>query len=115
MLQTKWLVFFFMAVVIGSTFSGIIEMSYLGENASNATLAPFFATYKAAVTLDIGKVFTLLLSGDLLNGFFNFFTWNYAFFTGGWALIRYLVLLPLSAAMAVTLVFTVLGLIRGGS
>lgn len=114
MLPIKWVVFFLMAVLIGSTFSGLIEMTYLGQNAENATLAPFFSFYKAASSLDIGGVVTLIFGGELPDAFFNFFTWHYAMFTGGWALFRYLILLPLSAAMAITLGFAILSIIRGG-
>lgn len=113
MLQTKWLVFFIAAFLIGGFFSGLIEMTYLGQNAGMGLLSPFFMWTKGSFTLNLIKGITMIFSGELINVLFRMFFWDYAMFTGVYEIVRYLLIGIISVPMAVTFGLTVIGIARG--
>jgi hypothetical protein len=112
MLQTKWLVFFMMAFILGSMISGVLEMSYLGENGGTAVLSPFFETWGESSSNVFGKAWDLATNFDSYEALWNMFTWNYAMYTGAYAIAR-IPLLCISAGMALTFIITMVGIIRG--
>lgn len=115
MTQTKWLITFIGIFLFLGFLSGIIEKVYLGSNAGMAVLAPFFEMAAPSSFWEgVGKAFGLLFDIKLYNALWKMFMWDFAMFTGAYAIVRYF-LFCISAGMAVTFTLTVMGIIRGGS
>ena len=112
MLATKWLLFLFMLFAIGATISGVLEMNYAG--ASSPAWNDLVATWGEVTSSPLGIFTVPALAWEAIVAIWNIFTWNYAFFDGPFAMFRYVVLMPLSAAMALTFVLTGLSIARGG-
>jgi len=104
----KWFIFLLLAFAIGNTLFGIAEYSYLGAYADQGVWAPFFNTFSVDNTDGVfTKVSTLILSSETYSSIWQMFTWNYAVLNeglGSW--VRYVILMPLSAAFAFTLILT---------
>jgi hypothetical protein len=114
MLQTKWIVFLTMTFILGNLLSGIIEQSYLGTNGGTTVLAPFVAVSGTSVWDTLGNIVTLPIQESFYTSMAKMFTWDYAFFTGGFQIVQY-ILCAISVGMGVSITFTVAGLIRGSS
>jgi len=114
MLQTKWIVFLAMAFILCSIVSGVIEKSYLGENGGPAVIEPFFALEGTSTWDTLGNVITLPIKLSTYQSLWKMFMWDYAFFTSGYGIVQ-LILQCISVGVALSLVLTVAGLIRGTS
>lgn len=105
MIQTKWLVFFIMAFMICSIFSGFIEQSYVSSNGGSSVLTPLFEMWTTSSSGLAGKVWMLATSSELYNSFWHMFCWDYAMYTGIYTIVK-IPLLVISAGMAFSIFIT---------
>jgi len=110
MLQTKWIIFFTMAFMLCSIFSGIIEGTYLSANAGSGILSPIFEMWTVSSSSAIGKIVSLVTSSTLYNTFWHMFCWDYAMYTGIYAIIK-IPLFCISAGMAYSLLITLISVV----
>ena len=110
MLSTKWVVFFIMAFMLCSIFSGFIEGAYLGQNGGSGVLSPIFQMWTTSSSSAIGKITTLAVSPTLYNTFWNMFSWDYAMYNGIYAILK-IPLLCISAGFAYSLLITLLAVV----
>jgi hypothetical protein len=110
MLQTKWVIFFIMAFMLCSIFSGFIEQSYLGANGQSSVLTPLTNMWSTSSSSAIGKVVALAVSPVLYNTFWHMFCWDYAMYTGIYAIVK-IPLFCISAGFAYSLLITLLGVV----
>lgn len=112
MTATKWLVFILMASALMGVFSGIMEMSYTGGG--SPVWNDLLSTWGEVSFTPQGIVNFVSLPWEAIKAFWNIFTWNFAFLEGPWSLFRWVILFPLSAALAFTFMLTFVSIIRGG-
>jgi len=110
MLQTKWVIFFIMAFMLCSIFSGFIEHAYVGQNGGAGVLSPIFSTWTTSSSSSIGKITTLAVSPVLYNTFWHMFSWDYAMYTGIYAIVK-IPLFCISAGFAYSLLITLLAVV----
>jgi hypothetical protein len=111
---TKWVIFLAMTFVLCSIISGVMEKSYLGENGGSAVIEPFLGTEGDTSWDTFGNVIVLPFKLSTYNALWKMFMWDYAFFTGGYGIFQ-LVFQCISVGIAIGLVFTTAGLVRGTS
>ena len=110
MLQTKWVVFFIMSFMLCSIFSGFIEGSYLSANGQAGVLTPIMSMWTVSSSSSIGKVVTLLFGSELYSTFWHMFCWDYAMYTGIYAIVK-VPLFCISAGFAYSLFVTLIAII----
>jgi hypothetical protein len=102
-LTTKMLVFFFMAFVIGSFISGILEEKAVGVASETAGMSSLYHTWTQSTSGPVGSIVTLATDASTYNTIYNMFAWNYAMFADGigeW--VKFLICLPISAGLSIT-------------
>ena len=114
MLQTKWIVFLTMAFILGSLLSGVIEGAYLGENGGASVLTPFISVAGISGWDTFSNVISLPFQASTYSSLWHMFMWDYAFFTGPYAIVQ-LILRCISAGLAISVILTMFGLVRGTS
>lgn len=107
MLPLKWVVFLFMLFAIGTVISGFCEQAYVSQNGGVAVFAPFTETWATEGSSTIGKLWSVAINPDTYGAFWHMLTWDYAFFTGTWELVRYCLFIPVSAALAFAFIWTI--------
>ena len=110
MLTTKWLLFFLMTFALCSVLSGFISGSMGQELPWNDFLSTYSQIHSAGDFL-----FSIpALAGGLIGAFWNMFWWNYTFLVGTpWVYVKFIVFLPISIGMAISLTITLIGTLTG--
>lgn len=89
-MKTSWFIGILTLFVLMSLVSGIIEMQYLGgQENSEAIFERLFSSPA--------------LSWDILFAAWDALWFNYAFFTGAWQIVRWVLFMPIGAATAINL------------
>lgn len=110
MLSIKWFLFLFMAFGLCSLLSGVISGG-MGEPLPWESLT---ATYEEVYNFGDFIVKVPALAGDVMGAIWNMFAWNYTFLEGEpWIWVKMFVFAPISAAFAVTIMITFIGIARG--
>ena len=114
-MSPKWLIGVLIMFLMCSIFSGIIEMTYLGEEEKSVFERLLFvevfttdSAWEGIKNVFVG-VFTNPL--EFMDALWDIFTFNYAMYTGDYIIVRYL-LLTITAALVISLV---LAIVRGVS
>lgn len=112
-MKPGWIIGFVMAFVIMSVIASICEMNTISAGDMTKLqqlLQPDFPDYKIPI---IGQVAGFIsVAWDYIKILWSMFWFDYPFFEGAWALARYILFIPISIGMVVTLV---LATIRGVS
>ena len=108
MAHMKWFMFLFLAFAMGNLLFGVAEYSYLGPYANQAVWAPFFQTFEiTAAEAAAGETTRLATPAHYIDSIFQMFKWNYVMlYDGLGAMVRYVILWPISAAMVIGLALT---------
>lgn len=114
MLQTKWLIFLALVFVLGNILSGAIEGSYLGTNGGSNALNPIMNSAGLMSQDAQGQTTSIPLNPNVIQKIWTWLSWDYSFFTGPYALVQ-LLLRCISVGIAISIILTLLGLIRGTS
>lgn len=113
MFSPKWFVGLFMIWMVAAIISTMTEMTWIGENetALFTTIQnlPIFSGNAGFFDI-IATIFSL----EAWAALGTIFIWDFAMFEGGYAIIRWVVLMPLSLALMVSFAVTILSLVRGG-
>jgi len=110
MMQTKWLIFFLMAFMLCSVLSGFIEGAYLSQNGQPGVLSPLMNMWTTSSASSIGKVVSLSFSSTLWNTLWHMFSWDYAMYTGIYAILK-IPLFCISGGLAFTFLITMLAVL----
>jgi len=111
-MANKWIIGLWVLFIGGSLLSGILEMQFLSgsgdqEEAIFETLmSPPSFTETNPLTLVWVVVTTTF---EWLQALWNMLWWNYAFLTGGYSIIKWILLYPLSIAFATSIVLAIRG------
>ena len=111
-MNPKWLIGLGMLFVLGSIFSGLIELQYLSgsdQAVINRLLHPDMPSFSNPLGMVTGFISVVW---DYIQAFWDMFTWDFAMFTGEWALVRWALFLCLSLGIIGSLV---LAMVRGVS
>ena len=111
-MSAKWLIGFFMLYVICAIVSLMMEAQQLGASEAS-TLYIILTPDIPAYSNPIGAIFAYIsVAPAYLDALWSIFWWDYSFFEGSWQLVRYILFLPLSGGLVVSLV---LAFVRGVS
>jgi hypothetical protein len=99
-----------MAFMLLSIFSGFIEQSYLSANGGSGILSPIFEMWTVSSSSAIGKIVSLATSSALYNTFWHMFCWDYAMYTGIYAIVK-IPLFCISAGVAYSLLITLISVV----
>ena len=112
-MSSRWFIGFITAWVMMTVIACICEMTFLSDSEIGILqqlLSPEFPDYKIPI---IGQVAGFLsVAWDYIRILWTMFWFDYPMFQGTFALVRYMLLLPISVGVVVGLVIT---LIRGVS
>jgi hypothetical protein len=89
-MKTSWFIGLLMLFMLMSLVSGIIELQYLGGSQDSEAIMERLFSSPA-------------LSWDILFALWDALWFNYAFFTGAWQIVRWVLFMPISAAIAINL------------
>lgn len=112
--MTKWIIFLAMVFILCSIVSGVIEKEYLGENGGSSVIEPFLGLEGDSSWDSFGNVIALPVKASTYNSLWHMFMWDYAFFEGGYRIFQ-LILQTISVGIAIGIIFTAAGLVRGTS
>ena len=103
---TKWLIGIFMLFAICTVFSSIIEETYF-TNSHVTTLYDALMSFSAISFANVWTAFWGILVGlgQVLQAIWTAFIWNYSFLQGDWQIVRWLICIPMSAGMAIGLMY----------
>jgi uncharacterized membrane protein YedE/YeeE len=103
---TKWLIGTFMLFAICTMFSQIIEGTYFADS-HVTTLYDALMSFKAiSFANPLTAIWGILVGlGQVLHAIWTAFIWDYSFLQGGYQLLRWLVLIPMSAGIAIGLMY----------
>jgi hypothetical protein len=99
-----------MGFMLCSLFSGFIEQSYLGTNGGSGVLSPLMNMWTTSSSSSMGKVVSLGVSPVLYNTFWHMFCWDYAMYTGIYAIVK-IPLFCISAGFAYSLLITLIAVV----
>jgi len=109
-LATKWLVALMTAFIVLSLLSGIIEQEYLGNSTAGLLSQVITRPEVTEVNNPLTFVATFVTQiWQILKVVWQAFTWDYAFFDGYWAIVRYAIFMPISVGMIVSLLMALRG------
>ena len=111
-MKTSWVVALWILFVGASLLSGILEMQFLsGTGGQEAGVLTRLMTIPSLKDLDFFSAAIAIVSIPFtwLLAFWDMIMWNYAFFTGSWALAKWFLCYPLSAAVVVSIIMTIRG------
>lgn len=99
-----------MLFVVCSLISGIMEMEYLSGSSDQESV---FERLLSPPVITGSNVIGVMWSGltttwDYLTAFFAVLTFDYAFFSGAYQIIRWIIFLPIGIAMILTLALAVI-------
>jgi len=108
-MKTSWFIGLLTLWGIFTVISGIIEMNTLGE----AEVGVFQALMQPEIpefTNPIGAVFAFVnVAWDYLQNLWSVLWFDYAFFQGQWLYVKYIIFLPISISLVISLVFILRG------
>lgn len=109
-MKTSWIVGAWIVFLGGNLLSGVLEQQYLGGSAGtsqvfNSLMNTPIVTDFNLLTLPIDLV---LLAKDLFLALIQMLLWNYAFFTGGWEIVRWF-LFAISVGIIVSTIMAIRG------
>ena len=112
LMATKWLIGMVTLWIICTVISLFLEAQQYGSS-EVATLYTLLTPDIPSFWNPIGAAIAYItVAWDYISVFWSMFWWDYSFFTGGWELVRFILFIPLSAGIIVSLVFAT---IRGVS
>ena len=125
MAYMKWFIIIFLVFSSSSLIAGIVEYQVLGPYSDQAVWAPFFDTIlvessdEEAGKMAAPKFTEVEGRGSIWGTIGQAFVWNYVIFDDGFGeWFRFIILYPLSAAVAVSISFMTLSIVipwfRGG-
>ena len=104
-MRAGWIIGFVMAFVIMSIIACVCEMDYLGEGEIShlqQLMQPDFPDYKIPI---IGPVAAFIsVAWDYIRILWGMFWFDYPFFEGSFAIVRYILFIPISIGVIVSLV-----------
>jgi hypothetical protein len=100
-MNVKWVIGLVAIFVLGSMLSGIMENVYLGAGGEQeGVIERLFSMPSFSGQGIFGVTETILVATvNWVGAFWDLLWWNYAFFTGFYAIIRYAVCFPISIGM----------------
>ncbi len=110
-MANKWIIGLWIVFIGGSLLSGILEMQFLSGGSD--TVGVFESLMSPPSFTDMNPitfVWTIVTTTfNWIQAFWNMLWWNYAFLTGGYSIIKWIVLYPLSVAFVVSIVLAIRG------
>lgn len=108
-MKTSWFIGLFMLFGMLQLISGVIEMTTLGEG-EVSTLQALMTAPVVDLSNPISALTSVMSVGwDYLGNLWDVFWFNYSFFQGQWLLVKYIVFIPISIAMIISLVMMLRG------
>jgi len=106
MALSKWLIGVFMLFAICTVFSQIIEETYFMDS-HVTTLYDALMSFKAVSFANpLTAVWGILVGlGQVLVSIWTAFIWDYSFLQGSWQIVRWLICIPMSAGIAIGLMY----------
>jgi len=111
-MSNKWIIGLWILFIGGSLLSGILEMQFLTgsgvqeESVFEALMSPPAFTNMDILTFALTVITTTF---EWIQAFFDIITWNYAFLTGSYSIIKWILLYPLSIAFVTSIVLAIRG------
>lgn len=95
-MKPGWLIGIIVAFVLLSFVVGLCENAYVGNDVISKLdilMRPFMQT---SIVEGIKAFFGTMFSAEFWETLWDIFWWDYPFFTGEWAMARYIFFIPLS-------------------
>jgi hypothetical protein len=115
MALSKWLIGVFMLFAICTVFSQIIEQTYF-TNSHVTTLYDALMTFKAiSLANPLAAFWGIIVGlGQVLHAIWTAFIWDYSFLQGSWQIVRWIICIPMSAGIAIGLMYETAMIFRIG-
>jgi len=112
-MSSKWIIGLVVLYVVLAIISGMVEMtSPLGVD-EVGRIKTLMSPTVPSFSDPLGAIFAYItFTWDYITNLWGIFWFDYAFFTGGWVYVRYLLFIPVSIGVIVSLVISV---VRGSS
>lgn len=109
-MATKWLIGIIMIYVIGTLVCGVIEMTYLTQGATDTMFGLMTNIKGISFSNPLTALTDLLLDlWYITQLIFSIIIWDFSFFEGEYAIIKYVIFLPLSVSFFVSFILAVRG------
>ncbi len=115
-MKMGWVVGLWMVFIGGAFLSGILEMQYLSGSGSYSASSIFNNLMTVPAVPDtglLGFVETIgaivVVTWNWVLAFINALFWNWTFLQGSWAIVKWILLYPLSIGCVVSLVLAIRG------
>lgn len=108
-MKTSWMIGLVTLFVVLSIIAGVMEMNYLGTEGLSR-LQMLMQPDVPAYTNPIGAVSAYFTVGwGYIQNLWGMFWFDYPMFTGVWGIVRYVIFLPVSIGVIVSLIFIIRG------
>lgn len=106
--KASWTIGLVMAFVVLTLISGICEVTYMGSDETNRIQMLLQPTIPAHSSFISGLVAYVTAGWDYIINLWGMFWFDYAFFTGGYAIFRYIFFLPISIGLILSIILSAL-------
>lgn len=113
-MATKWMIFCIQLWVIGTIICGVVEFSYFTQGNTD-TLFQFLNTVEGvSFSNPITMVYDIIITvWALVQMLLKLLLWDYSFFTGSLAIVRYVFFIPISIGVFLSFIFALRGTSSG--
>jgi hypothetical protein len=109
-MAVKWLVGILMIYTIATIICGVIEYSYFSQGDTDSLFSLMNSVQGVSFSNPLTAVFDILVSvWTITQVIFNIILWNFSFFAGEYAIIKYVLFWPLSIGFFVSFLFAIRG------
>ena len=105
MSNPKWLIFIFSIWITLTIIGTIMEAAWFESGSEETIMSSLLAL---PVFTESGSVVGTVLSADTYAALYNVMSLNFAFFTGGAAILRWIIFLPIALTFAILFLFFIM-------
>ena len=107
-MKSSWIIGLLVLYVVLAIISGMVEMTSPLAAGDINRIQTLMSPTVPAYTNPLGAVFAYITwTADYIANLWGIFWFDYAFFTGSWALVRYAIFIPIGIGVVVSLVMSV--------
>jgi hypothetical protein len=109
-MAVKWLVGIIMIYCIATLVCGIIEYSYFTQGSTDSLFSLMSSVQGISFSNPLTALFDILIGvWTITQIIFHILLWDFSFFAGDYAIIKYIIFWPLSIGFFISFLFAIRG------
>ena len=110
-MNPKWIILVVSIWVVLGLMGGVMEGAYMG-NDEHSTLNCLVTSQVMSATTLWGRISGIFTDGEFWSALLKLITFDLAMFVGAWEIFKWILFLPLTIALVLTIALAIIGAIR---